>query len=422
MGSAPAAWRNGFAMGGEGGQAVVEAAFALPLTVVLILCTIQIAQLQQARLLVEYAAFNAARAGVVQNGNDGSDGTAGPMHDAAALSLLSGQGPTDGLGALARTWAGFRAREALLRPRAPARAGVRAEPPARRLPPLRAAPRRPGDRLRRRAAAGGRREPPLHPGALPGRAARASGEQADPFGVPREPRAPVQAGSRRRHSRRPRLSAAGTRGHPGPLLRARTGLPHPAHAVQRLPAVGGAMILLLHRIRRDEDGQVLVLGAIFGLVLMLCVLSTVNLGRAVYAKVQLQTAADAAAYSQAAVEARVLNFTAYTNRAMVVHYASIMAAAAYLAWVHFLWAVIDPVLSVLRNVPYAGPVFAALQEVFRGLLVLLDSAVAVMTPLVSAANVVLYTLQEGAWLAVGAPGGGRLSRLPPEAHSGDSGA
>src|SRR5216683_912487 len=94
MGSAPAAWRNGRAMGGEGGQAVVEAAFVLPLTVVLILCTIQIAQLQQARVLVEYAAFNAARAGIVQNGNDGSDGTAGPMHDAAATSTASGSTST----------------------------------------------------------------------------------------------------------------------------------------------------------------------------------------------------------------------------------------------------------------------------------------------------------------------------------------
>ena len=179
-------------------------------------------------------------------------------------------------------------------------------------------------------------------------------------------------------------------------------------------------MLLLQRLRRDEEGQVLVLGAIFGLVLMLCVLSTVNLGRAAYAKVQLQTAADAAAYSQAAVEARVLNFTAYTNRAMVAHYASIMAAAAYLAWVHFLWAATDPVLSILKNVPYAGPVLATLQEVFRGLLVLLDTAVAAMTPLISAATVVLYTLQEGAWLSVGAPGTGRLAHLPPEAHSGDS--
>src|SRR5258707_992557 len=89
MGSARLPWRNGRAMGGEGGQAMVEAAFVLPLTVALILCTIQITQLQQARVLVEYAAFNAARAGIVQNANAG-DGTAGPMHDAAALSLPPG--------------------------------------------------------------------------------------------------------------------------------------------------------------------------------------------------------------------------------------------------------------------------------------------------------------------------------------------
>jgi len=115
MGGAAAAWRNGRAMGGEGGQALVEAAFALPLTVVLILCAIQITQLQRARLLVEYAAFSAARAGAVLNGNGGSDGTDGPMHDAAALSLASSQGPADGLGAFARTFASFRAREAALR-------------------------------------------------------------------------------------------------------------------------------------------------------------------------------------------------------------------------------------------------------------------------------------------------------------------
>ena len=95
-------------MGGESGQAVVEAAFVLPLTVVLILCTIQITQLQRARVLAEYAAFNAARAGVVQNGNPA------PMHDAAALSLLSSEGRTDSLSALGRTWADFRVRDAVL--------------------------------------------------------------------------------------------------------------------------------------------------------------------------------------------------------------------------------------------------------------------------------------------------------------------
>ena len=95
------------------------------------------------------------------------------------------------------------------------------------------------------------------------------------------------------------------------------------------------MILWMHRLRDDEEGQTLVLGAVFGIILALCVLGTVNMGRAVYEKMQVQTACDNGAYSQAAVEARVLNLTAYTNRAMVVHYASIMAASAYLTWIHY---------------------------------------------------------------------------------------
>ena len=60
------------------------------------------------------------------------------------------------------------------------------------------------------------------------------------------------------------------------------------------------MLQKWHQLRRSEEGQTLVLAAIFGLVLMLCVLGTVNLGRAVYDKVQLQAAADSAAYSEAA--------------------------------------------------------------------------------------------------------------------------
>jgi len=177
------------------------------------------------------------------------------------------------------------------------------------------------------------------------------------------------------------------------------------------------VILAMHRLRKDEEGQTLVLAAIFGLVLMLCILGTVNLGRAVYDKVQLQTAADAAAYSQAAVEARVLNFTSYTNRAMVVHYASIMASSAYLTWLHYLYGGLKPLLTILKVVPYVGAVANVIDTVIQDLLLVMDTAVFIMTPLISAANIVLYGLQEGAWLSVSA---GRLSRIAPEAHGGDS--
>ena len=179
------------------------------------------------------------------------------------------------------------------------------------------------------------------------------------------------------------------------------------------------MIAKLRAVQRSEEGQALVLAAIFGLVLMLCVLGTVNLGRAVYDKVQLQAAADSAAYSQAALEARVMNFTAYTNRAMVVHYASLMAATSYLTWVHFIWAGLNPMLGILSNAPYIGPIAAAIENGLGALLRILDAGIAALCPLLSAANMLLYGLQEGAWHSVWL----RLGKpIQPEAHSGDSAA
>jgi hypothetical protein len=181
--------------------------------------------------------------------------------------------------------------------------------------------------------------------------------------------------------------------------------------------MGASVIGALHRLRRSEEGQALVLAAIFGLVLMLCVLGTVNLGRTAYQKVQLQAAADAAAYSQAALEARVMNFTAYTNRAMVVHYASVMAATSYLTWLHFIWAGLGPLLTVLDKLPYIGPIAAAIENGLGALMRLLDAGIAALCPLLSAANMLLYGLQEGAWHSVWLRLG---SSLPPQAHSGDS--
>ncbi len=177
--------------------------------------------------------------------------------------------------------------------------------------------------------------------------------------------------------------------------------------------------MMLRELKRSEEGQALVLAVIFGLVLMVCVLGTVNLGRTVYDKVQLQAAADSAAYSQAAVEARVLNFTAYTNRAMVVHYASLMAATSYLTYIHFEWPLMKALLEVLGKLPYVGPAFAAIQQAVSAVIAFLDAAVFALAPLLSAANIALYALQEGAWLSVY----GRLGEaIPPEAHSGDSAA
>jgi hypothetical protein len=183
--------------------------------------------------------------------------------------------------------------------------------------------------------------------------------------------------------------------------------------------VGAPVISALHQLKKSEEGQTLVLAAIFGLVLMVCVLGTVNLGRAVYDKVQLQAAADSAAYSEAAVEARVMNLTAYTNRAMVVHYASAMAFTSYLTWIHFLWTGIKPILTVLKMIPIISGVATAVDTILQNVINFIDYAIVVLIPTLAANNVFLYGVQEGAWWSVWA----RLGKsIQPQAHSGDSAA
>src|SRR4051812_23466639 len=95
---------------GEQGQAIVEAAFVLPAMVFLLLLAVQLTQLQRARILADSAAFAAARAGIVMNGDPSS------MEAAATLALLPGFGRTDGFPAIATTMARFKAENALLEP------------------------------------------------------------------------------------------------------------------------------------------------------------------------------------------------------------------------------------------------------------------------------------------------------------------
>ena len=64
------------------GQAMVESAIIIPLMVAVMLSTLQLIMIQHARLMTEYAAFNAARAGIVWNADRFI------MENAAILSLL----------------------------------------------------------------------------------------------------------------------------------------------------------------------------------------------------------------------------------------------------------------------------------------------------------------------------------------------
>jgi hypothetical protein len=94
---------QGRGMGGgaraQSGQAAVEAAMIMPLTVFMTLGIIQLTMMQHAKLMTEYAAYQAARAGIVWNGNNER------MHDAAIVALLPTMGATNDLEHLATTFA-----------------------------------------------------------------------------------------------------------------------------------------------------------------------------------------------------------------------------------------------------------------------------------------------------------------------------
>jgi hypothetical protein len=92
-------------MGNGRGQVAVEAALALPVVALLGLGVVQLGLVQQARLLEEYAAFAAARAGVVWGASNAR------MHDAALLVLLPLLGRADSWEAVARSWPEARARD-----------------------------------------------------------------------------------------------------------------------------------------------------------------------------------------------------------------------------------------------------------------------------------------------------------------------
>ncbi len=82
----------------QSGQAAVESALVMPLMVFMCLGIVQLTMLQHAKLMTEYAAYQAARAGIVWGGNNER------MHDAAIVALLPTMGRTDSAGKVAETW------------------------------------------------------------------------------------------------------------------------------------------------------------------------------------------------------------------------------------------------------------------------------------------------------------------------------
>lgn len=110
------------------------------------------------------------------------------------------------------------------------------------------------------------------------------------------------------------------------------------------------MIAAFHRMRREEEGQALVLGAVLLLVLALGLLGTIRLGQQIHERMQLQDAADAAAYSLAVHQARTFNAYAWTNRAQISQYVTVLQLLSLDAMVLGTLVGLGGVAAVLKTV------------------------------------------------------------------------
>ena len=119
--------------------------------------------------------------------------------------------------------------------------------------------------------------------------------------------------------------------------------------------------------RSKQSGQAILLILLLSVAAVLIGLSLVNTGIMTSEKMQLQNAADATAYSVSTVEARDLNFTAYTNRAMIANevaiaqMAGIMSHASMItsipAWLDFYFTV-----SGIYAIPVVGQVIKGIVQ------------------------------------------------------------
>ncbi len=112
-----------------------------------------------------------------------------------------------------------------------------------------------------------------------------------------------------------------------------------------------------------QRGQAMLLVLLFLTVLMLSLLVLFNTSQLTRDKMEVQNAADSVAYSAALLEARHLNFTAYTNRAMIANEVALAQTIGLATWL-MKWGgtfiSLGNILNqVLAPIPIVGPVLAA---------------------------------------------------------------
>ncbi len=164
-----------------------------------------------------------------------------------------------------------------------------------------------------------------------------------------------------------------------------------------------------------ETGQAALFAAALIPVVLLSGLFIFNTGQLTAAKLKTRNAADAAAFSAMQMEARELNFIAYTNRAMVANQVAIGQTISLISWGHYvstLGSNIKNVGTVASFIPGVGAIIAtitnAIAQTTTALNQGIETASGILLPALDVADAALSGAQEAYHMANGVfdPGSG----------------
>lgn len=150
----------------------------------------------------------------------------------------------------------------------------------------------------------------------------------------------------------------------------------------------------------SQRGQALPLALVLLSVVAATMYFMFNSGQLVQEKIRLTNTADAVAYSAGVYEARVLNYDAYTNRAIIANEIAIGQAVGLASWAKYMGTSADTIGPYLQLIPYVGPYLKQLMDYIETIMDYVSLALSYVIPMHDAAIQALM----GSQYAVHGPG------------------
>lgn len=112
------------------------------------------------------------------------------------------------------------------------------------------------------------------------------------------------------------------------------------------------------KIALAQKGQVLILGIFFTGVCILLTLMLFNTTQNEFERQQATNIADAAVYSSLQLQARGLNYLAYTNRAIIANHVSVGQIVSTASWLDYVSNTLNIIENITQFIPGIGPYIA----------------------------------------------------------------